>query len=693
MKLKTQLKQLSIALLAFTPGLVLAENSLSTITVNADLRQASDDDLAASVDVLDQVELQDRGATHFGDVLLQTPNVNFSGQSSRPRHILIRGMGERDEYTGAPNASVGFAVDDIDFSGIGMVGNLFDVKQVEVLRGPQSTRYGASAIAGLVNIQSNEPTPYNESLIETSLGTDNLSEIGLMTSGAFSKQAKSPQYRVSLFKHHSDGFRDNDTLNRSDTNQKNELSARAKLRWWAGNDTQFDLTLMHADLDNGYDKWSLDNSFTTLSDQPGTDSQLTHAGSLKIQFNGAHHYTLISTTAYGESDMIYGYDEDWVYPDYPPLWGNATYQNNKQRQNMSQQLRWVSKQPIFNQSTDWLFGLYASRLDEANQTDYWGLSSSDYRLDKLAGFAQFDYHLSAQTTLVLGTRVEQVSMEFDHSAGDQFSPSETLWGGQLTLNHSLNKQHSLYTGVSKGYKAGGFNTGLPDSADNKYLKFDAETAINYEVGHKMTTDNLRVKTSLFYTDRANPQFDSNSFESEIDGISEWIFFTENLNSASNYGLETEFYWQANSKLALFGHGALLQTRVSGSPLNDELKGLPSREQSHAPGYQYLVGAQYRNDQGWFARLEVQGMDAFYFSNSHNEKSKAYSLANARLGYESKDWEIYLWSKNLTDTRYATRGFYFANNAYYLDNNGDPADQRYIALGDPRQIGLTTRVRF
>lgn len=103
----------AIAALLATPSFANTSNEedttiLEPITVSADLRDISIDKIAASVSVLNELDLQDRGATHFEDVLLQLPNLNFSGQSSRPRHIQIRGMGERDEYTGAPNASVGY---------------------------------------------------------------------------------------------------------------------------------------------------------------------------------------------------------------------------------------------------------------------------------------------------------------------------------------------------------------------------------------------------------------------------------------------------------------------------------------------------------------------------------------------------------------------------------------------------------
>ncbi|MCH7570589.1 MAG: TonB-dependent receptor plug domain-containing protein, partial [Deltaproteobacteria bacterium] len=79
------------------------------------------------------------------ELIQLVPNLNWSGDGHRARYFQIRGVGELAQYQGAPNPSVGFLVDDIDFSGIGTIATLFDIDHIEVLRGPQSIRYGANA--------------------------------------------------------------------------------------------------------------------------------------------------------------------------------------------------------------------------------------------------------------------------------------------------------------------------------------------------------------------------------------------------------------------------------------------------------------------------------------------------------------------------------------------------------------------
>ena len=59
----------------------------------------------------------------------------------------IRGIGERSQFKDPLDSSVGLIVDGINLSGLGLAGTLADIDQLELLRGPQGTTFGSSAMA------------------------------------------------------------------------------------------------------------------------------------------------------------------------------------------------------------------------------------------------------------------------------------------------------------------------------------------------------------------------------------------------------------------------------------------------------------------------------------------------------------------------------------------------------------------
>ncbi len=109
---------------------------LEPVVVTAALRPVPADRRPGGVSVLDADDVREASVVHLEELLPQLPSLSWAGASSRPRYFQLRGIGELEQYQGAPNPSVGFLVDQIDFSGIGMIASTFDVAQVEVLRGP-----------------------------------------------------------------------------------------------------------------------------------------------------------------------------------------------------------------------------------------------------------------------------------------------------------------------------------------------------------------------------------------------------------------------------------------------------------------------------------------------------------------------------------------------------------------------------
>src|ERR1700722_13838915 len=89
-----------------------ADDTLEEIVVTASLRSTSVAELPQSVTVIDRDTLCDAGVQHFEDVLSLIPDLNWAAGTSRPRFFQLRGIGEVEQYKGAPNPSVGFLIDD-----------------------------------------------------------------------------------------------------------------------------------------------------------------------------------------------------------------------------------------------------------------------------------------------------------------------------------------------------------------------------------------------------------------------------------------------------------------------------------------------------------------------------------------------------------------------------------------------------
>ncbi|MCS6173704.1 TonB-dependent receptor [Shewanella baltica] len=684
---------------------------MEVMVVTADFRSSSLEKMPSSITVIDSQKIQDESAQHFEDLLNSIANFNWSGGSSRPKYFQIRGVGEQEQYQGAPNSSVGYIIDDIDLSGIGMVSSMYDLQQVEVLRGPQGTRYGANALAGLIYLKSNDPTDVFEHGAEVSLGDDDLRTFSGFSSGPLTDSGKL-LYRVSLQQHQQNGYHDNLYLGRDDTNGRDEFSGRAKLRWYATDDLQFDLTVLHADFYNGYDVWSLTNSPTqTTSDQPGVDSQRTTGAGFKATYSGAETFELTSLTSFANTDHHYSYDGDWSNPEYwaskqcsdddgnlAPCQYDYFWDKTGQRKTVSQEFRLSSTEQgrIFADSTDWLLGVYAMNLKEDNQlySEYntWPdeVLDSEYEATNYALFGQLDTDLGSDYALSVGLRLERRNSHYSDTNNDNFDPSETMWGGHIAVSKVLNDSHNAYIRVARGYKAGGFNMTLPVELNDK-KEFSTETLYNYEIGLKShwLAGLIDTNLALFYMDRQDQQVAAS--QQDPDKPQRFILFTENAGSSNNYGAELDATWYATDNLQIYSSLGWLETAYGDYQYQDKYGtevDLTGRDLAHSPHLTYSLGGTYRTNSGWFTNLNLSGKSEFYYSDSNESRSEPYTIVNARVGYEASAWSAYLWGRNLFNEEYGVRGFYFGNEP---DNGW--AEKQYIRYGDPRQIGVTFNVKF
>ena len=677
------------AAIIFFSSAVFAQ-AIDEIVVTADFRGRALSDLPSSITVFDADELEQRAVQHFEELVNAVPNLNWSGDGHRARYFQIRGAGELEQYQGAPNPSVGFLIDDIDFSGIGSIATLFDMQQVEVLRGPQGTRYGANALAGLIYMQSTLPTADWTGRIQLMAGDDNAKSAGIAFGGALNED-NSLMLRVSLQQYQSDGFRDNPFLDQTDTNGRDETTIRGRLRWLPGENWQIDLAVLFADADNGYDAFALDNSYTVLSDKPGKDAQQSSGASIKAQYDGWGDVVFTSITALADSDIEFSFDADWGNDD---SWSPVTYDyisiSDRKRRTLSQEFRITGDR--------WLAGVYAMRLDDELDTFNWGdyydpfydfadslnaTFASDYSATNLAAFGQYEFELSEVTRLNVGLRVERRSTQYDDTDGLIESPSESMWGGELSLSHDHSESVTSFITLSRGYKAGGFNLGLvPDDR----REFGAEQMWNLEAGVKSSwlDRHLQVNASLFHSRRDDQQVRT-SFQLDPGDPASFVFFTDNAAEGETLGFEAELRWFPNEAWELYATLGLLDATFD--KFETPQVNLDGRAQAHAPDYSYAVGGRYTHPTGFFARLDVTARDAFFYDVSHDQKSQSYELTNARIGYDAESWSVQLWARNLFDRDYTVRGFYFGN---------EPPDfpaTLYTRFGDPRQVGITFDMRF
>ncbi len=703
------------------------DGGIDEIVVTARLRaEEALRTVPASVTVIDEAAIHERAIQHFEELAQTVPNLGFSGEGARARYFQVRGSGEIEQYEGAPNPSVGFVIDDIDFSGMGGVATIFDTARVEVLRGPQGTRYGANALAGLIYLTSTAPTAAPDLRVETGAGSDGTWGVGAAGGGPIPGLGEQLAYRLAVQQFRSDGFRRNAYLRRGDTAARDELTARAKLRWQPAVGWKVDLTGFYADIDDGYDDWSLDNSFTTQSDEPGRDRQRSRAASARVSGDASDAVSLVAITSLVDSTSLFGFDADWGNPaSWAPHTYSFTQSIERERRTLTQELRLLSRPAgrLLGRA-DWVVGTWAQRLTEDHLVADRGLLdlddgacppgdpdgycapyatdrdiTSDYRATSLALFGELSLALDPATRLALGLRSERRSARYDDrlddrawaaSASNHFAPTDHLWGGELTLTRDLGPVVTLYARLARGYKAGGFNPSLaradlsqPDlNVSPEQIQFGSESQWNYEAGARFGNHRGWLNLGFFWQERNDMQVrvpvqlaagDPNTF----------VFLTANAEAARSRGLEAEFGWHATGTLTLRAGLGLLDTELRRFATLPAFNG---HDFPHAPPLSWSAGAGWQGGAGWFADLDFNGRAGFYFdydaSTGADRKARSAQLANLRAGRRWGRWEAALWVRNLFDETYATRGFFFGN---------EPPDfpaKRYLRLGDPRQLGLS-----
>ena len=681
-------------IVAANPTPVLAAEG--EVIIVASLRRTPANKLATSAVVLDQTTLQAPGAQHFADAMAQVPNLNFAGASSRPRYFQVRGIGELEQYEGAPNPSVGFLVDGMDFSGLGMVATLFDVGQIEVLRGPQGARYGANALGGLINVSSRAPEGSDSGEVSATRGT-----AGTYGAGAVYDLATGANsgLRLGVQQQRSDGFRHNAFLGRNDTNGRNETTARARWQWNYDDEHQVDVTVLHANLDNRYDAFAIDNTRTTLSDKPGRDAQRATGISVRVLLPGPGEAKWSLAAAHIDSHSVHAYDGDWGNAvSWAPYTYDYVYHADRNRQNTTLEVRLESPALRDDRQFAWLVGAWHSRLQERIDEQSGGTyadpaypdvftsefaGTSRYSANTTALFGQVDAALKAGWQASLGLRRERRAADFVAS-DTTLSPTNTQSGGHFTLSRPSDYD-TVWLSASRGYKAGGVNPSPQLPA--RLREFGPENVGGLEAGWRRSSEDGRWQGEAVLFDLHRQHLQVRTNEQLVAGDpNTFVFFTDNAASGHHRGLETSLRWRPTTELEAGLSLGLLRAELAGVVRDGTA--LPTRDAPHAPRWQFATHLAWQNPAGFHARLDFTGMDAFYFGNvPEHFRSHAYSLLGLQAGWRGEKLEAGLYVRNALNRQYTVRGFSFGNEP------PDFAEKLYTQLGDPREGGVTLRWRF
>lgn len=714
------------------------------LVVTAELRETNVLELPSSVTVIGSETIKRNNAQHFSDLLNLAPNVNFATGASRGRFVQIRGVGERSEFAEPVNYSVGVVVDGIDLTGIATAATMLDIQQVEILRGPQGTLYGANGLAGLINIVSNTPTTSFYS--QLSAGVENYG--GRSLSAVVSDSpTDSLSYRFAAGQYQSDGYMDNIYLNRDDTNNIDESSLRGKIVFQLSDNFSLTTNLFFVDVDNGYDAFSLDSNRNTYSDQPGFDRQQTRAISFKADWEINETYRLEALLSGANSDLEYAYDEDWSHQGICDglechrditrlpydLWYDYFDSYTRINKNKSIDIRFHSN--YGKDQVSWTIGYYF-RDQKVNLTrvntrfeipevevpegeepetllpefiDY--NSSNRFDTKNSALYGQIKMPIGGDLVLTTGLRFENRKADYLDSLDTQFHPDENMWGGKIALENHYEKNKMVYFLVSRGYKAGGFNSSLEIPETDR--EYETEFMWNYEAGIKgrWLDNKLTMQTSVFYQDRKDIQSKQSLILSNETGLpySELnpcpCSFNDYLKNAegggASYGVELEAKWQASDQIDLYSSVGILKTQYKNfksysHDLADQEAIPPApydmdgRAFAHSPEYQLVFGSNFFVTDNWTVNAQIEAKDSFYFSDRHEVKSDHYAILNWGLNYQQDNWQVNLFVRNVTDEEIQTRGFgSFANDPRNLYSVKGP----YYQFAAPRTFGVTASVVF
>ncbi|SEN76689.1 iron complex outermembrane recepter protein [bacterium A37T11] len=678
---------------------------LDEATVSALRQEENPKQAPVSLSVVSPKQIADQNIWNIRDLTALVPNLNLANPGDNRNVSSIRGIGS-SSYTPA----IATYVDGVNqFSLDTYIPDLYDIARIEVLRGPQGTLYGRSAMGGVINVITRQPTNQLQGNIEATIGNEGQQRYQLSLRAPLVKD-KLYLGAAGLF-NKTEGYYTND-FNGSHYDKQHLGMGNYYLKYLPSTSLSFTLNYKHAanrnhgafplvfgTADALSNPYHLDqNAITEMVDNSQNASLVVKYSGKKIDFT--------SQTAYQSNHRYYKdpIDEDFSSLDglslinnYGNKWNNVHVWTEEFRFSSpaasNSRFGWTLGSYLFTQNNPTKqgthYGADAGNLG-APDVDFTTISTNKATTRGVAFFGQANYQIAEALKVTTGLRYdyeynkltnlgeyekdETMSVTEPYSAGSthysSFSPSASLL-------YTLNTASNVYFSYSMGFRPGGL-TQVSGETGQAFLPFKSEYSNNYEVGIKneLWDHRLRINLAAFLSGIRDAQVPTLV-------LPEAITVTKNTGKMNSKGLELET--EANPAkhvriLYSFGytHATYSDYNTAGENENVQLKG---NKPVFTPDITSMLAIQYEISISSSVLIKVGGgwkaVGKQYYDLANQISQGSYHLFNANLGADVCGYELTFWGQNLADKTYIDYAYDFGA----------------AHLARPRTYGLTVRKTF
>ncbi|MDF2640690.1 MAG: TonB-dependent receptor [Novosphingobium lindaniclasticum] len=655
------------------------------IVVTARQRAENVQQVPDAVSVFSAAAIRDAGIRSIDDVTTLVPNLSLvDAQDAGTVAINIRGIGQVRNG----EAPVALVVDGVQMTSTDSIKQaLFDLDQIEVLKGPQGALYGRNAIGGAINIVTRKPTNELEGKVVLDYANGDDRRLFGSLSGALVPDLL--LFRVAADYRKFDGVLHNVTLKRK-VDFVEDTNVRGRLLLTPTDRLTFDLKGAYGHLDGGA-SWYIpladghpnDTRTPIQNDFLGKSPRRITDVSLKADYR-FDAFTLTSVTAINRTKIDLIEDLDWT----PLSILGAT--QLREYESFSQEIRLASPSA---QALRWTAGAYLldarRRIDTVvllspdptaiglPPQDYLELPSARSTEDILtkAVYGQLNYDLTDQFELTLALRYDHDKRTQTNRLmpGPQREATFDEWQPKASIKYAMTPDHMVYATAARGFRSGGFN---PPTGSFPEL-YRPEVADTLELGSKNTLlgNALTLNAAAFYMRYKDQQvFLLNVADQGI----------VNIAKTDIYGIEVEAQAKP-TRLVQFGAAlGWIDATIKDFDGTETYKG------NRVPltyRWSYTLYAQGSLELGsarLTGRVDYSGKSGNYWHIDNADRQDRVDLVNARLTYDAGAWSLAAYASNLFNAKYTEE---FFGREFSAGAN----DIRYP--GQPRRYGVTASYSF